>query len=70
MGEKIKPTKTDPREPGKKVPQYQSTPEDDEVELAGEDSFPASDPPSYTPVRHPGNPEHEGDEGSEAKDKP
>ncbi len=59
MGEKTDRTvDTDPREPGRKVPQYQSEPkEEDEVEIAGEDSFPASDPPSYSPVRHPGKPE-------------
>ncbi|HLO75858.1 MAG TPA: hypothetical protein VK196_05315 [Magnetospirillum sp.] len=58
MGEKLGTrTATDPREPGRKVPQYQSNPEDeDDVDLAGEDSFPASDPPSHTPISHPGKP--------------
>lgn len=58
MGEKSKPeTSTDPRSPNHKVPLYQSDPaEEDKVEVASEDSFPASDPPSYTSVRHPGKP--------------
>jgi hypothetical protein len=58
MGEKLdNKTGSDPRAAGRKVPQYQSTPdEDDEVELASEDSFPASDPPSHTPISHPGKP--------------
>ncbi len=48
---------TDPRQPGRKVPLYQSNPEDEDgVDLAGEDSFPASDPPSHTPISHPGKP--------------
>lgn len=61
MGEKIdKPTTTDPRQPGKKVPQYQSSTKDDEVDQDSEDSFPASDPPSYNPG-HAGQPkEHKG----------
>lgn len=50
-------TASDPRAPGRKVPLFQSDPADeDDVDLAGEDSFPASDPPSYTPISHPGKP--------------
>lgn len=52
-------TETDPRDPGRKVPLYQSegkNEDEDEVEREGEDSFPASDPPSFTPVSHPGRP--------------
>ncbi|MGE5545897.1 MAG: hypothetical protein ACM33T_03295 [Solirubrobacterales bacterium] len=61
MGEKLdQKTVTDTRERGRTVPQYQSTPEDeDAVETSSEDSFPASDPPSYTPVSHTGKPKPE-----------
>lgn len=56
MGEKLKDkTAADPRARRRKVDQFQSTPEDgDEVDRQGEDSFPASDPPSTSPVSHPG----------------
>jgi hypothetical protein len=57
MGENIKKTGSDPRAPHRKVPQFQSEPEnEDQVDVASEDSFPASDPPSYTSASHTGTP--------------
>ena len=53
-------------------PEYLSADDDpeDEVELSSEDSFPASDPPSYTPVRRHGVPKDKHNPQRESPGKP
>lgn len=73
MGEKFPakgemPTGPATREQRRRAPQYQSNPEEEDcVDVASEDSFPASDPPSYTPISHTGRPRGEGEDKGKSR---
>ncbi len=57
MGNK---SETEAAAKGHKVPDFVTeAADDDAVRQASEGSFPASDPPSHTPVSHPGKPKRQ-----------
>ena len=56
MGRKVEKTATDPRHPNRKVDVFMSEDTKDPLDAEMEDSFPASDPPSHTPVKGSGGP--------------